>query len=176
MAQNTRVSGSGTSLLLAFLALLGGAALAAALDVAENYGFVHVLPANSGLVALSYLLVGLITAAPVMIIRPASAAIPLMAALLAVPAFICGDMTYVLISSLWHHVSFDFFDYMRSYAEFQQLATIRLEVLAPATAGALAGLRLRQIRAAARPRGRHEAAVPVRSAALEGALRHAEVD
>lgn len=194
MAQNTRVAGSGTSHAgsgespaesgtsrrLALLAVLGGGAVAAALDAAENYGFVHLVPANLALVALSYLLVGLVTAAPVMVIRRVTAAVAISAALLAVLAFIGGDMTYVLISSLSHHVSFDFFDYMRSYGEFQKPATIRLEVLAPVTAGLLAGLRLRRLKAAAHPPGRHEARanqpVPPPDRPLSAALNHAEVD
>lgn len=170
MAQNTRI-GTGTSTRDALLAVLGGAAVAAALDVGENYGFVHLVPAYWVIVASSYLLVGLVTAAPMMFIRPASAAVPVAAALLAVPAFVCGDMMYVLVSSLWHHVSFDFLDYMRSYAEFQRPATVRLEVLAPGAAGLLAGLRFQRLRAAARPAGRHEA--PKRVPAM---MHHAEVD
>lgn len=173
MAQNSRAAGTRTG--IALLAVLGGAVLAAAVDTAENYGFVHLIPDGWELVAMSYLLVGLVTAAPMMFIRPTTVVVPVLATLLAVPAFFCGDLTYVVISSLRHHVSFDFADYMLSYAEFQRPYTIGLELFAPLSAGLLAGLRYSRLRVATRPRGRHAAAVsqghqvPVR-------FHHADVD
>jgi hypothetical protein len=156
MVHNSRATETRTG--IALLAVLGSAVIAAAVDTAENYGFVHLIPDGWELVAMSYLLVGLVTAAPMMFIRPATAVVPVLATLLAVPAFFCGDLTYVVISSIRHQVSFDFADYMLSYAEFQRPYTVGLELFAPLSAGLLSGLRFSRLRVAAGPRGRHAAA------------------
>jgi hypothetical protein len=196
MEQNSRIAGTrtgsaartrtgaaaGTRTGGALLAVLGGAVLAAAVDFAENYGFVHLVPDPWQLVAMSYVVVGLVTAAPMMFIRPTRAVVPALATLLAVPAFIGGDLAYVVASSMWNHVSFDFADYMLSYAEFQRAYTVRLELLAPACAGLLAWLRFRRLRVAnrtrgrGRARGRHEAVAVRPGHRVPSTLHHAEVD
>jgi hypothetical protein len=173
MAQISRAHGTRAVI----LAVVTGVALAAALDAAENYAFVHLISHDEGVVALSYLLVGLVAAAPLLLVRPRSMAVPLVCGLLAVPAFFCGDLAYVIVSSYQHRIAFDFLDYLDSYAEFQQPYTIRLELLAPAGALTLAWLRYQQVRSAVRRSSRHRTVTghQPRSVAL-ARPHHAEVD
>ena len=120
----------------ALFAVLVGGALAATAEVLQDYAFSHhVLTTGWLLVGGSYLLVGLMTATPVVLLRPGGRRIAAVAALLAVLAFVGGDIAYTAAAALRHGPAFQLLDYLRAYREFQSPRTLAEEAMAPLAAG-----------------------------------------
>lgn len=124
-----------------------GAALATVAEGLQDYAFGHhVLTTGWLIVGGSYLLVGLVTATPVVLLRPGGRRIAAVAALLAVLAFVAGDVVYTVATALRHGPAFDPLDYLRSYREFQSPRTLAEEAMAPLAAGVVTFLRTARFR------------------------------
>ncbi len=130
-----------------FTVLAVGAALAAVAEGLQDYAFGHhVLTTGWLIVGASYLVVGLVTATPAVVLRSGRRRLALLAAVLAVLAFVCGDVVYTAVAAFRHGPAFEPLDYLAAYREFQTPRTLAEEAMAPLAAGLVVYLRAARFR------------------------------
>jgi hypothetical protein len=159
MYQPRRSAGTGVALLLVLLGMM----LAFAADIALGLLLSeHILNAwQNARGARLYLLefgistvVGVVLALPVLLTRPRSIAVPIIAAAVSIPIGVAGDLTFSFANSLYYdlaqHLHLSPFSGFGAYFTAQTTVSLISYLMSPVAAGLLTALRVWRVRSAER--------------------------